>query len=93
MPSVWLELPQLACKPTESALHEYLAIAALDFQCFFHYRDALSKKGNSKEDIGLCILPAEKFFEMFGESMILRTCVHLAIRGKPFELYIKVVGE
>ena len=80
------------CIPMESSLQEYLAIAVPDFRCFFQYQDALARRANSEEDVGICIMSLGIFSEMFGEKMILRTCVNLAINGKPSELLVKVIG-
>ena len=76
----------------ESTLQEHFAIAVPDFKCFWHYQGALDKRRSDGDKIGICILSSEIFCAMFGEDNVLRTCVNLAMTGKPTLLLINVVG-
>ena len=92
MPRAGLEKAQHNVHPDGKHATRILGDSGTDFRCFFQYQDALARKANSEQDVGICIMSLEKCSTMFGEKMILRTCVNLAINGKPSELLVKVIG-
>lgn len=81
------------CTPLELTLQEHFAIAVPDFKCFYHYKDALEKRNSDEDVLGICILSLEKFTEMFGGEGVFRTCVDLALYGKPSMMIINVCGD
>ena len=90
MPRAGLETAQNNVHPDGKFATRILGDSGTRFSMFLP--DALARRANSEEDVGICIMSLETFSEMFGEKMRLRTCVNLAINGKPSELLVKVIG-
>ena len=82
-----------ACSPMESTLQEHFAVAVPDFKCFSHYQSALEKKHSDEGALGICILSLEAFTDRFGKEGVFRTCVDLALNGKPSTFIINVCGD
>ena len=81
------------CTPMESTLEEHFAIAVPGFKCFFHYQGTLEKQKSEDGVLGICILSQEKFIDMYGQDGLYRTCVDLALYGKPSMFLINVCGQ
>ena len=81
-----------ACSPATSILEEFPAIAVPDYRCFWAYQNAACKDG-PRDVINVCILSRVNFVEMFGEAAVQRTCLHMAVHGKPCKLFIMVTGK
>ena len=88
------------CKPAESSLREYLAIAVPDYRCFWQYQNSLClfqesliKDKPRCDVVNVCIISREQFDSMYGASATLRTCVNLAVNGRPCKHLIKILGN
>ena len=78
------------CRIAEPIVSQKLAVAMPDYQCFWTYQDWLAKQCTNEERLGTVILSREYFIDMFGEDHAKRTCVTLALSGRPQCLIVRV---
>ena len=91
MPRAGLETAQNSVHPDGKFVTRILGDSGTRFPMLLPISRCSCKKG--KQRTGLRYLHNELGkSEMFGEKMILRTCVNLAINGKPSELLVKAIG-
>ena len=80
------------CVPPQRIVEEHNCIAVPDYQCFFEYQKILSSN-DSIMAVGICMLNQETFEDKFGRAALYRTCLALAVNGKPALLLLKLCGK
>ena len=89
--SHWLQ-HKVDCTEHASTVEEQVAIAVIDYSCFWVYQGALLKHSLEGQR-GICILCASNFIEQYGEDENKRTCMELALHGRQALILMKAYGS
>ena len=79
----WKQHEVVCVAPVWKAKEEY-AIAVPDYECFCQYKVQCQRAGSLEHCAhDISVIDQSAFIRRFGEAQLLRTCLTLAIAGKP----------
>ena len=76
------------CQIPEATVERHVGIAVPDYCCFWAYQQWLERQTLTEGDPGICIMSLEMFQEQFGYENLRRSCISLALTGRPACLVI-----
>ena len=78
------------CSKPELRITSSLAVAMPDYQCFFTYQNWVPITPKKDSNLSVVVLARKTFIDMFGTDNEQRTCLSLAIFGRPQCLLLRV---
>jgi len=72
-----------SCQPPEPHFGLCSAIALPDYNCFWVYQAWATSQDNPGVGISYAVVSQEMFLDMFGQEELAKTCLTLAITGRP----------
>ena len=81
------------CFPPEPHFKHYESLALPDYSCFRQYQRWAMRQDNPGVDIGYSLVSREDYIDQFGAKELERTCLTLAMTGRPTYRLLSLFGE